>query len=96
MKLTSADVGQTLNHLDAQVVPGDHPVNAKLVSLFGDHTFFLDRSGLNIIEPADSTDDGMATGRVIKVAKWTDETRSSLAPHDREVTEIIVPLRDAA
>jgi hypothetical protein len=96
MKLTSTNVDQTLNHLDAQVVPGDHPVNAKLVSLFGDHTFFLDRSGLNIVEPADFAGDGVVTGRVIKVAKWTDETRSSLSPHDREVTEIVVPLSDAA
>jgi hypothetical protein len=38
----------------------------------------------------------MTSGRVIKVAKWTNETRSSLAPHDREATEIVVPLGDAA
>jgi hypothetical protein len=96
MKLTSTNVDQTLNHLEAQVVPNDHPVNAELVSLFGDHTFFLDQIGLKIIEPVDSADSGIVTGRVIKLAKWTDGTLSSLAPHDREVTEIVVPLSDAA
>ncbi|MDF2120118.1 hypothetical protein PY365_31610 [Roseiarcaceae bacterium H3SJ34-1] len=96
MKLTSANVGQTLGHLDAKVVPYDHPVNEQLVSLFGNHTFFLDQSGLKIVEPEESREDGVVTGRVIKVAKWADGTRTSLAPHDREVTEIIVPLEQAA
>ncbi|MDH7799710.1 MULTISPECIES: hypothetical protein [unclassified Beijerinckia] len=99
MKLASANVDQAMSHLDAQVVPDDHPVNERLVSLFGDHTFFLNQSGLNIVEPAEPVepgDDGALTGRVIKLATWTDESRTSLAPHEREVTEVVVPLSDVA
>lgn len=96
MKLASVNVDQTMSHLEAQVVPDDHPVNERLVSLFGDHTFFLNQSGLNIVEPAEPGEDGAVTGRVIKLATWTDGSRTSLAPHEREVTEVIVPLSDVA
>jgi hypothetical protein len=32
----------------------DHPVIPELNDLFGEHTFFLDHNGLNIVEPAEA------------------------------------------
>ena len=52
MKLTSAQVERTLSQFEAQAIPDDHPVVPQLNSLFGEHTFFLDSHGLNIVEPA--------------------------------------------
>jgi hypothetical protein len=52
MKLTSAQVWRTLSQFEAQALPDSHPMVPQLNELFGDHTFFLDSNGLNIVEPA--------------------------------------------
>jgi hypothetical protein len=54
MKLTSAQVERTLGQFEARAIPDDHPVIPQLNDLFGEHTFFLDRNGLNIVEPAEA------------------------------------------
>lgn len=94
MKLTSALVERTLTQFDAQAIPENHPVAGQLNSLFGDHTFFLDVNGLNIVEPTGQIDSGAQTGQVVKLAGWSDENRTSLAPHEPELTEVIVVLED--
>jgi len=91
MRLTSAQVERTLNQFEAQAIPEDHPVAAQLNDMFGDHTFFLDTNGLNVVEPADVTADG-ETGKVVNLANWADESLTRLAPHAPEVTEIVVVL----
>ena len=56
MKLTSAQIERTLRQFEAEAIPDSHPALPRLNELFGDHTFFLDRKGLNIVEPtADPT-----------------------------------------
>jgi hypothetical protein len=52
MKLSSALVERTLSQFEARALPDNHPAVAQLHQLFGDHTFYLDRSGLHIVEPA--------------------------------------------
>jgi hypothetical protein len=52
MKLTSAQIERTLGQFEAEAIPDSHPALPRLNGLFGDHTFFLDRKGLNIVEPA--------------------------------------------
>jgi len=91
MKLNSALVERTLTQFDAQAIPENHPVVPQLNSLFGDHTFFLNGSGLNIVEPA-MADDGMQKGQVVKIAGWQDSDRTSLVPHEPETTEVVVEL----
>ena len=49
MKLTSAQVERALTQFQAQAIPENHPVLPQLNKLFGDHTFFLDSNGLNIV-----------------------------------------------
>jgi hypothetical protein len=53
MKLTSAQVERTLTQFEGDVIPDNHPVVPQLNSMFGEHTFFLDSHGLNIVEPAE-------------------------------------------
>lgn len=96
MKLTSARIDRTLSQFDAQPIPDNHPVMEQFHRLFGDHTFFIDHNGLNIIEPSEAPQGHLETGRVIKLASWTDDTRSTLAPHERESTEVVVVLGRAA
>jgi hypothetical protein len=91
MKLNSALVERTLNQFDAQAIPENHPVVPQLNSLFGDHTFFLDGSGLSIVEPAEA-DSGAQKGQVVKLAGWQDSDRTSLVPHEPEPTNVLVEL----
>jgi hypothetical protein len=90
MKLKTPLIEQTLTQFQAQAIPEDHPVMPELSNLFGDHTFFIDNSGLHIVEPGAQKDSGEKTGKVVKLASWNDTTRTSLVPHEPEVTDEIV------
>jgi hypothetical protein len=92
MKLNSAQIERTLAQFEARVVPDDHPAVAELSELFGDHTFFLDGNGLNVVEPNDSVEEGAPAGTVINVASWSDARMTRLAPHEPEPTEVVVTL----
>jgi hypothetical protein len=92
MKLDSALVERALDQFAAQAIPENHPVVGQLNSLFGDHTFFLDANGLNIVELTDQGDSGVQKAQVIKLAGWSDENRTSLAPHEPEITDIVIVL----
>jgi len=91
MRLTSSQVERTLNQFDAQAIPDDHPVMTQLSELFGDHTFFLNTEGLNVVEPAEPTQDG-ETGQVVNLADWADETLTRLAPHPPQATDVVIVL----
>jgi hypothetical protein len=92
MKLNSTQVEQTLTQFEAQVIPEDHPLARELNELFGDHMFFLDRNGLNVVEPKEGADAGTLAGTVVNLANWGDAQLSSLAPHEPEPTEVVVVL----
>ena len=92
MKLNSAQLEQALSQFDAQAIPDDHPLVPKLNELFGDHTFFLDSNGLNVVEANESTNAGAPAGTVVNVASWSDAQLTSLMPHEPEPTEVVVIL----
>jgi hypothetical protein len=92
MKLNSAQVEQTLAQFEAVVISDDHPLVPKLNELFGDHTFFLDGNGLNVVEPNESTRAGAPAGTVVNVASWSDAQLTTLTPHEPEPTEVVVIL----
>jgi hypothetical protein len=92
MKLSSAEVKLALTQFEAQVIPDDHPLVRRLNELFGNHTFFLDGNGLNVVEPNESTLAGASTGIVINLASWRDAQLTSLTPHEPEATEVVVIL----
>jgi hypothetical protein len=96
MKLTSAQIERTLNQYEAKALPDNHPLVPRLNELFGDHTFFLDGNGLNVVEPTIvPARDGAEAGRVIKLANWTDKNLTSLAAHEPEATDEIIELGSA-
>jgi hypothetical protein len=93
MKMTSALVKQTLSQIEAQPIPDNHPACPQLTRLFGDHTFFLDSTGLNIVEPTGRTETGSAVANVVRVASWEDAKRDNLKAHEPEPTDVVVELR---
>ena len=92
MKLTSAQVQQTLGQFEARVIPDGDPVIAKLNDLFGDHTFVLDQHGLNIVEPVEAAEPSAQCARVVKLASWSNDSRSDLKLHEPAATDIVVTL----
>jgi hypothetical protein len=92
MKLTSALIEQTLTQFEAQVIPDGHPALRQLNELYGDHTFFLDGKGLNIVEPVESVEESVEAGQVVNLASWNNDNPRALAPHEPEPTDVVVVL----
>jgi hypothetical protein len=91
MKMNSAQIEQTLHQFQAEALPVGHPVISQLERLFGDHTYFLDDKGLNIVEPVEQ--DGSRQAVVVNLADWNDRgVKNSLEPHPPEVTELVIDL----
>lgn len=93
MKLTSAQVKRTLGQIEAQAIPDDHPVIPQLNHLFGEHTFFLDSSGLSIVEivePAGSAEAPVQSAKIVNLASWNDD--NGLEPHEPRSTDVVFVL----
>jgi hypothetical protein len=70
MKLTSMQVSRTLRKFKARVIPENHPIVPELNGLFREYTFFLDHSGLSILEPVDAE---RKSARIVNLANWSDD-----------------------
>jgi len=90
MKLTSAQVERTLTQFRGEAIPDDHPVIPQLNDLFGEHTFFLDRNGLNIVEPAKAAGAAAQSAKVVNLANWSDDDSTGLELHKPEATDIVI------
>ncbi len=100
MKLSTARIRRTLDQLEehtafreALMISDESPLKPKLSELFGDHTFFLDRGGIHIIEPAERRS-SVPAGKVVKLATWKDASHTALTPHRPQATDIVVVLGD--
>ncbi len=92
MKLSVLSARQAAAQFDAWPVPPMHRMAHSLASIFGDHTFFLDRHGLNIVEVIDDEGRAYERGRVVKLATWADSACTVLSPHPEETTSTEVDL----
>lgn len=93
MKLNIAQVRQVLGQFDAQALPDNHPVIPQLNTVFGDHTFFLDGNGLNVLEPTELPEAvETKTAELVNLASWGDADLTKLEPHEPEPTGTIVVL----
>src|SRR5438046_621980 len=82
MKMTSALVERTLTQIDAKALPDNHPAIPQLIGMFGEHTFFLDENGLNIVEPLESSQAEAKAAKLVNVASWDNSDPPNLTPHD--------------
>jgi len=87
MKLNTTQIDQTLTQFSAEPIPADHPAVARLESVFGEHTFFLDGNGLNIVEPLEKDEADGPSCVVLNVASWADASGQALQPHEPESTD---------
>jgi hypothetical protein len=89
MKLSAAQTRRVQDQIGAQAVPDRHAISPDLQRAFGDHTFFLDAAGLNIVE-ASPTDSHV--GNVVKVARWADAEHTQLKIETPEPMPVEVEL----
>ena len=97
MKLSPAQVERTVNQLQIEAIPDNHPLVPQLNRLFGEHSYFLDQNSLSIVEPADdeigiSTAKASGMGVVVNVANWTNANTPKLEAHEPQPTESLVAL----
>lgn len=92
MKLSGEQVGTIRTGVGAEPIPETHTVMSDLVSVFGEHTFYLDQSGLVIWEWLYGPEAEKQPVVAVKVAGWSDETKTTLEPHEPEVTDTVVEL----
>lgn len=92
MKLSDEQIEQTLHQFEAKAIPAEHPVISQLERLYGEHTYFLDGNGLNIVEPVEADMFDSQRGVVVNLASWANTSTSSLQPHEPEATEFTVNL----
>ena len=86
MKLTGAELQSVERQLGVEAIPDDNPAMPKLQEVFGDHSFFVDAAGLNVVEPTPTNE---AEGAVLKVASWAEDGQS-LQVHEPEILEVKV------
>jgi hypothetical protein len=89
MKLSSEKLESVLEQIDVEVIPDDHPSLPQLRGVFGDHTFFVDASGLIIVEPLEQDP---VTGELIKIASWDDADPPHLVAHTPQETDVRIEL----
>src|SRR5262249_62148081 len=84
MKLTPAQVERTLTQFKGEVIPDHHPVVPQLNGVFGEHTFFLDSHGLNILEPAEASAAGGPSAKGGEFAHRSGRKTKGLGGHDTQ------------
>ena len=93
MKLNPAQLQRTLRQVEGRAIPDDHPVIPQLHDLFGEHTFFLDCHGLNMVEPLEKASGAPAkSAKVVNLASWSDDYRCGLELHDPQATDVVIAL----
>ncbi|MDB5600752.1 MAG: hypothetical protein JWN71_2796 [Xanthobacteraceae bacterium] len=90
MKMNPAQIEQTLHQFNAKAIPPADPIMSQLEKMFGDHTYFLDSKGLNIVEPVNADQDNGPLGVVVNLADWEAGDGTMLKPHQPEKTELVV------
>jgi hypothetical protein len=90
MKMNDAQIEQTLHQFNAKAIPPADPIMSKLEQMFGDHTYFLDSKGLNIVEPVEPEQNNGQVGVVVNLADWEEGDGAMLKPHQPELTELMV------
>ena len=90
MKLNAVQLRKIEELFGVEAIPEEDPVTSDLKEAFGDHTFFLDADGLNIVELKVFPESSI--GNVVKVASWSSDEQTKLLRHEPEVLSITVDL----
>ncbi len=90
MRLNAVQLRKVEEQFGIEAIPEEDAVTSDLKEAFGDHTYFLDADGLNIVEP--NVFHESSIGNVVKVASWSSDDQTELLRHEPEVPPIAVDL----
>ena len=90
MKLNAVQLRKVEEQFGVEAISEEDSVTLDLKEAFGDHTFFLDADGLNIVELKVFPESSI--GNVVKVASWSSDEQTKLLRHEPEVLSITVDL----
>ena len=91
MKLSPAQVERTVNQLQIEAIPDNHPLVPQLNRLFGEHTYSASSSPLTT-RSAFHRRKRAGLGVVVNVANWTNANPPKLEAHEPQPTESLVAL----
>ena len=93
MRLTERQIGAVRSAFGAEPLPEKSAGNARLRSVFGDHTFYAVDTGIIVWEwTVDAPEPPEAAAVAIKIAGWTDTEPRSLEPHEPRLTDLQLQL----
>lgn len=103
MRLSNAQIAAVKEQTGADPIPEEHPNLSDLREAFGDHTFYLDQTGLHVLEDAsggEPANENEAAPEpngadktqlaIIRVASWTDDERTTLGTHEPQVADQVL------
>ena len=93
MKLTANQLETAQAALGVDPIPDDNPAMDELKAAFGEHTYYLSDNGLLAFEPDADPETSETTVRLMVMAAWADEEKTSLAPVEPQPTNIVVELQ---
>ena len=80
MVLSEDQIKRVKSQTGAFPIPEDHTALETLVKRFGQHSFFLDDTGLHVFQPVQPTVDSGEKLLRISLAVWDGEVKTKLIP----------------
>lgn len=97
MKLTEEQIRIATDNLGFSVIGQDHQSQPKLEEAFGEHTFFINDSGLFVFAAQDEKKEDPKTARLFVVAAWSDDDQQQLSPLKKpSEVDVVFDLTDGA
>jgi hypothetical protein len=90
MKLNSTKIAQAREQQHANPIADTHPATSAFRRRFGDHTFFVDKDGLHVIEPTGPNQANANASVFVRLASWKNARRTTLRPHAPRLTNRVV------
>jgi hypothetical protein len=89
VKLSPAQAHRVEQQIEGRAIPDRVAVTSQLQETFGDHTFFVDSEGLNIVEPSPADNE---VGNVVRLGDWADDEHTKLRLNPPVPTNAVVEL----
>lgn len=94
MKLSSAQIAAVEKATGANPLPDEDPANRKLCETIGEHTFYVDRQGLLVLEKPEAPEAPEESLEVVRVGQWVEGNDQQLALTPPERTGQVIDLSE--
>lgn len=94
MKLNTTQITAIRNQIGAEPVEEANPANEQLREVFGDHTFYADKSGLFVMEPAEEAQSAeqVSSVQIVQIGTWANEQQDALKPIEPRAFDRVIEI----